>query len=230
MLIVTMQFPAASAGAMVCGVAAAALCLYSQNTPTPPRANEPGELPPRSAPSDYPAQAKAGAVTIAAEFKGHFVPTPQGTLTTEDYVVVEAAFFGEPGAKIRLSVNDFSLRINGKKNTLPSQPYGMIAPSLKDPEWEPPKPPEAKNKSSFSGGGGGGGGQGDPPPPPPKPTVEVQRGWVARTVKASMAEGDRPVPQAGLIFFPYRGQSKGIDSLELIYKGAAGQTKLTLQP
>jgi len=230
MLIVAMQFLAARAGAMVCGVAAAALCLYSQNTPTAARTNEPGELPPRATPSDYPAQAKAGAVTIAAEFKGHFVPTPQGTLTTEDYVVVEAAFFGAPDAKTRLSVNDFSLRINGKKNTLPSQPYGMVAASLKDPEWEPPTPPASKNKSSFSGGGGGGGGQNDPPPPPPHPSVEVQRGWVGRAAKASMAEGDRSLPQAGLIFFPYRGQSKGIDSVELIYKGTAGQATLTLHP
>jgi hypothetical protein len=187
-------------------------------------------LPPRAAASDYPAQTKAGPVTLAAEFKGHFVPAPEGTLTTEDYVVVEVALFGEPGAKTRLSVGDFSLRINGKKNVLLSQPYGMVAASLKDPEWEPPTPPASKNKSSFSGGGGGGGGQNDPPPPPPHPSVEVQRSWVARAAKASLAEGDRPLPQAGLIFFPYRGQSKGINSIELVYKGAAGQATLALQP
>ena len=215
---------------MVCGVAAAALCLYSQSAPPPAaRANEPGELPPRAAPSDYPAQAKAGCVTIAAEFKGHFVPTQDGTLTTEDYVVVEAAFFGGPGSKIQLSVDDFSLRINGKKSVLPSQPYGVVAASLTDPDWAPPTPPESKNKTSF-GGGSGGGGQNDPPPAPPRPSVETRRAWLAKTAKVSMAEGDRPLPQAGLIFFPYRGQSKGIDSLELIYKGSAGRATLDLQP
>ncbi|HLH42069.1 MAG TPA: hypothetical protein VKV74_03710 [Bryobacteraceae bacterium] len=218
------------AGAMVYGLAAAALCLFAQNTlPPAARANEPGALPPRSAPSDYPSQAQAGAITIAAEFKGHFVPTLDGTLTTEDYIVVEAALFGAPGAKIRLSVDDFSLRVNNKKNPLASQPYGAVAASLTDPDWEPPTPPESKNKTSF-GGGGGGGGQNDPPPPPPRPPVETRRAWLARTAKVSMAEGERPLPQAGLIFFPYRGQSKGIDSLELIYKGPAGRVTLDLQP
>ena len=51
-----------------------------------------------------------------------------------------------------------------------------------------------------------------------------------RTQKASLAEGERALPQAGLIFFPYRGQEQSIHSIELIYKGPAGQVTLTLQP
>src|SRR5579864_3887972 len=73
-------------------------------------------MPPRVAPSEYQAHAQAGAVTIAAEFMGHSVPTPEGTYTTEDFVVVEAALFGSPQApRAKLSIGDFSLRINGKK-------------------------------------------------------------------------------------------------------------------
>jgi len=41
--------------------------------------------------------------------------------------------------------------------------------------------------------------------------------------------GDRPLPQAGLLFFQYRGKEKGINSLELIYSGAAGKATLVLQ-
>ena len=74
-------------------------------------------------------------MTIAAEFAGHSVPTLQGPLTTEDFVVVETALFGSPDARLKISADDFSLRINGKKTPLPSLPYGMVLSSVKDPEW-----------------------------------------------------------------------------------------------
>ena len=45
--------------------------------------------------------------------------------------------------------------------------------------------------------------------------------------KASLAEGDRPLPQAGLIFFEHRGKTT---SAELIYSGPTGKAILTLQP
>ena len=72
--------------------------------------------------ADYQVQAQAGKVTVGAEFKGHSLPTLQGTLSTEEYVVIETGLFGSPGARIKLSSDDFSLRINGKKTPLPSQP------------------------------------------------------------------------------------------------------------
>ena len=37
-------------------------------------------LPARATPADYQAKAQVGNVTIAAEFKGHSVPTAQGLL------------------------------------------------------------------------------------------------------------------------------------------------------
>jgi len=51
-------------------------------------ANEKLGIPPRAAPTDYQAQGKAGEITIAAEFAGHSVPTPEGPLSDEEYVVV----------------------------------------------------------------------------------------------------------------------------------------------
>src|SRR5260370_41214641 len=75
----------------------------------------PQGLPPRAAPADYLAHAQAGAVTIAAEFIGHFVPTPQGTLTTHDYVVVETVVVAEPEARLKMTYDNCSLAINGKK-------------------------------------------------------------------------------------------------------------------
>jgi hypothetical protein len=98
--------------------------------------NEVKGMPPRVAPTEYQAHVAAGPLTIAADFEGHSVATPEATYTTEEYVVVEVGMFGAPGARALLSKADFSLRINGKKTAAPSQPYELVFKSLKDPEWE----------------------------------------------------------------------------------------------
>lgn len=206
------------------------LCAQGQIPPSAPskdtQINEAKGLPPRVAPTDYQAQAQAGTVTVAAEFTGHSVVTMQGTFSNEDYVAVETALFGPPGERIKLSIEDFSLRINEKK-TLSSQPYGLVFHSLKDPEWEPPGSAESKSKTSV---GTGGGGKNDPPPAPVHMPIALQRAMEQHVQKAALPEGDRALPQAGLIFFEYRGKTERIHSLELIYSGPAGKATLTLQP
>ena len=188
-------------------------------------------LPPRVGPTDYQAQAKAGTVTIAADFVRHSVPTAQGPLSTEDFVVVETGLFGPPEARMQISLDDFSLRINGKKTILRSQPYGLILQSLKDPEYVPPEAaPSKSSKTSLGGGGGGGQGDSNSPPPVVHIPIEVQRAMALRTQKASLALGDRALPQAGLIFFQYRGKAQSINSVELIYSGSAGKATLALLP
>jgi len=211
---------------LACFVVVLSCCAYGQSTETK-------GLPPRAAPTDYQAQTKAGAVTLAGEFAGHSVPTPQGTYNSEDYVVVELGLYGAADARLTISAEDFSLRINGKKMPAPSESYLMILKSLKDPDWAPPDPGEGKPKSKgglTGGGGGGGGGGNDPPPPPPKMPLELQRAMAQKVQKAVLSEGDRGLPVAGLLFFPYRGKTDGIRSLELIYSGPAGKATLTLQP
>jgi hypothetical protein len=211
-------------------IAALCLCVQGQDTPGKDSPIEARGIPPRATPADYQAQAQAGTVTIAAEFKGHSVPTVQGTLSTEDFVVVETGVFGSTGTHIKISAGDFSLRINGKKTPLPSQPYGLVVGSVKDPEWEPPEPTASKSKTSVNGGGKGAQGDSNAPPAPVKVPIEVQRAMAKSIQKAVLPEGDRALPQAGLIFFSYRGKAQGIHSVELIYAGPAGQATLTLQP
>jgi hypothetical protein len=187
-------------------------------------------MPPRSTPGDYQAHAQAGAIALGAEFLGHSIPTPQGPLTSEDYVAIETGVFGPAGAPYKLSADDFSLRINGKKPA-PSEPYGLVIGSVKDPDWEPPTPPASKSKGGLTGGGGG---KEKPdanqPPPVVKIPIEVQRAWAQRIQKATLPAGDRALPQAGLIYFQYRGKTQNIKSIELIYAGPAGKATLTLQP
>ncbi len=222
----------------IAGAGFATLCLCAQTpvAPAPERATvnvlragtadevQKG-LPPRTAPTDYPAQGKAGMFTIAAEFAGHGIPAPEGTLSTEDYVVVEVAFYGPPGSHLAMSFSDFSLRINGKKNPAPGESYEHVGANVKDPEWTPPEPVQKSSSTSI-----GGGDNNSPPPEPPKPPAELRRAWALRVKKAALVEGDRPLPQAGFLYFPYGGKAKGIHSLELIYSGPAGKTKLDLQP
>ncbi len=197
------------------------LCAGGQ---TPPVEKAPG-MPPRAAATDYQAHAQAGNVTIAAEFMGHAVPTPEETIQTEDYVVVETAFFGPPETRLKLSVEDFSLRVNGKKNALPNQPFGMVFRSLKNPDLEPPA------SASKSKGSVGSGGESDSAPPPVfHLPPEVRHAMEQHVQKAALPEGERVLPQAGLIFFQYRGKTQNIQSLELIYNGPAGKATLALQP
>lgn len=204
-------------------IAACCVCLQAQTTPT-----EIKGMPPRATPSEYGAHAAAGDVTIAAEFTGHAIVQVQGTLTTEDYVVIETGIFGPAGSHTKLSIEDFTLRVNGKKTALPSEPYGRVISNVKDPEWEPPKPP--KSKTSIGGGGQEEAPDKNAPPPIVHVPIEVQRAMAKRVQTAVLPEGDRTLPVAGLIFFQYRGQVKGIHSIELIYNGPAGKTSLRLHP
>jgi hypothetical protein len=215
-------------------IIALGLCAQEQQPPAkdaPAKeapANEVKGLPPRLAPTDYQALAHVGAVIIAADFVEHGIPTPQGTFSTEDYVVVEAGLFGPPGARLTLATGDFSIRINGKKTPLPSQPFGLVFSSAKDPSWEPPEAPSSKSKTGLSTGGGGD--SGAPPPAPVHMPMPLQHAMQQKIQKAALPEGDRPLPQAGLLFFSYRGLSKGIYSVELIYNGPAGKATLSLHP
>jgi hypothetical protein len=209
-------------GVLTTGVLVMAITARAQEAPV--RAVG---LTPRTTPGDYQFRTQAGSVTIAAEFMGHGVPTEEGgPYSTENYVVVEAALFGAPGAKIQLSYKDFSLRFNGKKQAEPSQPYVTVFPNLKDPEWEPPESEKNQASTSISGAGGS---QSDRTKTVPKMPMGLRHTMEQRVLKASLSEGDRMLPQAGLLFFEWHGDVKGIRSMELVYSGPAGKAALELK-
>jgi hypothetical protein len=222
-----------SSGVLTAAVLSGALCLFGQ-APAPPApdalTNKAKGVPPRVSPAEYQAHAEAGTLTVAAEFVGHSVPTPDGTFTSEDYVVLEVGVFGPPDARTKLSASDFSLRINGGKKTtnLPSQPFDVVAHSLKDPEWSPPPVDKDDSKSSPISTGGKGGAN-DGKPPPPKMPIPLVLAMDQKVQKARLPEGERTLPQAGLLFFQYHGKETSIHTMELIYSGAAGKATVTLQ-
>jgi len=221
----------------ICGLMAAA-CVSAQTPPA--QESQPQDslarvegMPPRTAPGDYGSQGKAGDITVGAEFSGHTIPTPDGPLSSEEYIVIEAGFFGASGSRLKLAQSDFSLRVNGSKKTIASEPFALVLSTVKDPEWAPPDPEKSSTKLaglSTHSGGPGAGQQDAGPPKVPKPPFDVQRKLELRVKKISMPEGERPLPQAGLIYFKYRGKEKGIRSLELIYEGAAGSVTIPMHP
>jgi hypothetical protein len=186
-------------------------------------------VPPKAGPTEYQGQAQAGTVTLGADFTGHSVATPDATFTSDQYIVFEVGLFGKAGDRVTLSPEQFSLKINGKKSVLESVPFAMIFGSLKDPEWEESQAAAKVEKSKTSIGGGGGGGADDPKPAPPKMSITELRAMQQKVQKSAMPEGDRPLPQAGLLFFQYGGNIKKINSLELMYNGSAGKARLTIQ-
>jgi hypothetical protein len=195
-----------------------------------PAANESKGMPARTSPADYQAQAHGGTVTIAADFDGHAVPTMDGTYSSEDYVVIEVALFGENGARLKLSIEDFSLRVPERKTPYTSQPFGYLARSLKDPEWQPPEEEGGGGKKSKTGINTGGGGGDSGPVIPPKMPLPLRRAMEQKVLKSVLPEGDRALPAAGLIFFQYRGKAQNLKGMELVYTGPAGTVNLPLQP
>lgn len=186
-------------------------------------------MPPRATPGDYQTHTQVGKVTLGAEFDAHSIPDPMTVLSTEDYVVVEVGLYGPPGTTLALNYQDFSMRVNGKKTMLPAQPYELVFKTLKDPEYVAPGTPNAKKKEATSLNTSGQTTQNAIPdslPPIVHIPIEVSRAWEQRVRKASLPEGERPLPQAGLIFFQHHGKS---DSVELFYNGPAGKARIQLQ-
>ncbi|HVN07237.1 MAG TPA: hypothetical protein VMT86_22615 [Bryobacteraceae bacterium] len=183
-------------------------------------------MSPRATPSDYMAHGAAGKVTVGAEFVGHFVPTDEGTYTTEDYVAVEVGLYGAPPEHVAISFDQFGLRVNDRKQPVPGQPFGVIFHSLKDPNWSPPESEESKQSKTSIGTGG----QQNEPKAPVHMPLPLQRAMQQHVEKVVLPDGDRPLPQAGLLFFPYHGKETAIHSVELIYTGPTGTVTLNLQP
>ncbi len=209
-------------------------------------------LTPRASPSDYPAHAPLdNGFTLAAENLIHTLPTVSGALVANDYLVIEAAVFapvsGPAKQRIDLETGSFSLRIDMGKNgkmTLRADSYGSVAASIKYSDWT------QRPAATASGGIGNAGATIGTQPPvghfPGDPSVRQPRTSPVpgdnpagiekeapipideRVQRASLPQGENVPPVAGLLFFPFRGKTKNIKSIELIYEGPAGQVALKL--
>jgi len=193
-------------------------------------------LPARATPADYFAHVSIGPQqTIAAEFLGRTVPAPGAAFVLQDYVAVEVALFSR---EFTFATGRLSLRLNGKGALLAQTP-GMVAASLKYPDWENQRQVTATAGVGDAGVVLGGNrrsrfpGDRRPPTPPPGTPVnaEAETGlapwdWVA---KLAWEDGPGKGPAGGLLYFPYKGSLAKLKTIELIYNGPGGLVTLPLR-
>jgi hypothetical protein len=193
--------------------------------------------PPKTKASDYPTRVQMGTVTLAAEYLVHSLPTTKGTLVANDYLVIETTFFGPPLSRLKMSPDQFTLRINGRGTPLLTQLPGMVAGSIKFPSSRP------HLEATGTAGVGDGTVTVGPRPPPSRfpgdgnerttqPVTIIQKEQEdsidSRVQNASLPEGEHTLPRSGLIYFPHRGSTRNIHSLELFYDGPMGKATLKL--
>ncbi len=202
------------------------------------------QITPKDKAADYPVSSSLnGGLTIGAEYLLHTLPTKQGSLIANDYLVVEIAIYGAKGKTIDLDTAQFTLRVN-KKTTIEPEGPGYVAASLKYSDWENTR------RLDLSGGTGNstvvyGPPQsnrfpGDPTVRPPRtqplpddnpagiekePPLSIDE----RIERAWLPSGEQNLPLAGVVCFPFKGKTKSVKTLELIYKGPAGDVVLKLE-
>jgi hypothetical protein len=207
-----------------------------------------GQTAPRDKVADYPAHAMDGRTGVAAEYLVHSIPAGTQTFIASDYLVVEVAVYPVPGEPIELGTSTFKLRLNGKKEVISAEGPGFVAASVKYPEWE-----QRKNLEVQGGIGDNrvvlgrppvvGRFPGDPTPqqsrlpraptaPPPGDRNGIEKEDPARAeeviAQRALPEGRAEKPVSGYLYFRYRGKTKSIKSLELVYNGRSGPVTLKL--
>jgi len=156
---------------------------------------------PKAAAADYPAHTRLDTLAIGAEYTVHSFSGDHTTFIADDYLVVEVALYPDKGECVTVEPNDFSLRINGKRQMLAQAPE-FVAPSLQNTDWQQPAP-QAE----------------DPDHPSPAQAL----------LRAALPQGEVPNPVSGFLFFPYHGKTKSIRELELHYDGPAGKATIPLR-
>ena len=214
----------------------AVFCVYACAQGTNPKANV----------SEYTAHAEMQDGSLGGESLGHSILTARGAILVRDYLVVEASLYSkEP--RLRLRMEQFRLRINGKKETLLPQTLGLVISSLQYPEWSThptleagaglgdanvvigrPVPPE-----HFPGDDRPTGPRGPTPPRAPEDNSGVEKSAPERVDDVinhlALPEGDDVhSPASGYLFFPFSSKLKSIKTLDLIYEGPLGTATLRL--
>ncbi len=200
---------------------------------------------PKEKASDYTAHVVVPKMELAADFLSHNLPAPGGVIFLRDYLVIEVAAYPQAKSGASWATGQFTLKINKHGTPLLPQSPGMVAASVKYPDWE-------QHPTAVVEGGIGDGsimvGQpapvgrfpGDPnvnrlPPPvrapePENPTGEERQPEMTVDevcLRAALADGPFFVPVNGYLFFPFKGKIKSIHSLQLLFEGTDG-TQATL--
>jgi hypothetical protein len=179
--------------------------------------------------ADYPVSASAGRAELGAEFLVHNIPSSRGYYFAKSYLVVDVGVFPKPGGVLKVSAGQFTLRLNGGGVPLVAQSPGMVAASLKYPDWEEPTGFSGSASAGNIGitnaprpvgrfpGDSRGQGPGETVTSNPEDEPDHQLALVALPDTSS----ERPVK--GCVFFASDIKAKKIKSLDLEWTGPAGE-------
>lgn len=202
----------------------------------------------RSKLSDYPVQAHLPQFEIGADYLIHNIPTEKRAYSADDFLVVEVALFPAKGdERLRISRNDFTLRLDDKKIIDTVSP-GAVASALRVTNWtrgtDLSADPSLGDGTSIGGAVPGLGRY----PSDPNNTLPPGRSPQSQNTDERYgvgSEGNFPIEQAismvalpdglvkkpvkGCLYFQFDGKLKSIHSLDLVYTGENGvQTALAL--
>lgn len=186
-------------------------------------------------------------LSIAAESLAHSVPiSAGGMLFAENHLVIEVAFFGPSGRSFLIAPEHFTLTINGKRIPLLPDPAGVVAGSMRDSIWNQGPNLEASGSIGNSGVVLGrrhpdtgvpdldragrdpqmprAPGQENRSGVPPKQRLDIP----AELELVTLTRCECKVPVAGLLYFPYRGKLKAIQSMILHYTAVADGPTLAI--
>ena len=177
----------------------------------------------RKSPAEYPVQSAGKDFAIGADYTVRTFLADGHSFSIDDYLLVEVGVF--PIGETNVNLQRFTLRINGK-NTLVPQTPGMVAASVKYPDWSTrPRVEVAAGPVIFGRPQPVGRFPGDRREEParrePMPTQSKTNPIDYTDVigKAALPEGLARRPVAGYIFFAFDGKLKSIRSVELLVDG-----------
>lgn len=169
---------------------------------------------------------------VTAEFWGRTVPLKNDegqmkAVASESHLVVEAKVLAAKGQPVRVTPQQFRLRINGAKLPIPTDSPGMAAAAIQYPDWDSNRGLEAQAGPVIVG-------RRQPTPRFPGDPAERNRGnssdkedAVRRSLPEAVAaaswhDGDVVTERSGLLFFGWKGKVAKIKTLELIWQGVDG--------
>lgn len=206
------------------------------------------QIEPRQAAKDYPAQAVLSSASFGVEYLVRSVSAQNRTFFLNEYLVVELGVFPARGVKVPLALSQFRLRVTQKKKqeTLPAIGPEFVAASLHYPDWNYRRGAEAavgagdgavilgrpRTVERFPGDPSG---RSRPPNPPRAPDTDhgVEQPEPVRAedvVNATaLREGEADHAVAGFLYFPWKGKTRDLRSVELVYEGPAGSAVVRLR-
>jgi hypothetical protein len=193
--------------------------------------------------TDYPVHAELPAISIGAEFLVRSILSAGQSFTSQDYLVADVALYPGKEKQVEVSLKDFFLRVNGKK--LLATPPQFVAAAFRHPE-------DSRRPRLEAEAGAGDAGvilgrpraserfPGDPTPrqgrlPDPPRTTRTDAPAPAPVrgedvaVNDSLPEGECKFAKRGFVYFPYKGKTTSIKTVELVYQGPAGSASLKLR-